>query len=97
MRVIPGELASAAELYSQARHPYTQNLLEAVPIPDPEIQPSRLARVMDGEAPSPLNPPSGCVYRTRCGQATAQCAARVPSWEEEAEQGIACHRWRELA
>ena len=92
------ELASSAELYSRARHPYTQNLLEAVPIPDPEIQPSRLARVLGGEPPSPLSPPSGCVYRTRCAHATDVCRTGVPRLDEVGDgHHVACHRWRELA
>jgi oligopeptide transport system ATP-binding protein len=92
------ELAPSAELYSRALHPYTQNLLEAVPIPDPEIQPSRLARVLGGEPPSPLNPPSGCVYRTRCPHVTDVCRTEVPPLDDVGNgHQVACHRWRELA
>lgn len=91
------ELAPAAALYSAARHPYTRDLLDAVPIPDPDIQPGRLGRVLPGEPPSPLNPPSGCVYRTRCPGAVAICASQRPVWEEgDAGHRVACHRWREL-
>jgi peptide/nickel transport system ATP-binding protein len=91
------ELATSERLYTRALHPYTRDLLEAVPIPDPDVQPARLARVLGGEPPSPLNPPSGCVYRTRCPHAKDVCHERVPAWEE-AEEGhrVACHRWREL-
>jgi oligopeptide/dipeptide ABC transporter ATP-binding protein len=91
------EFASSERLYTHALHPYTRDLLEAVPIPDPDLQPARLARVLGGEPPSPLNPPSGCVYRTRCPHAQDVCRERVPAWEE-AEDGhrVACHRWREL-
>jgi oligopeptide/dipeptide ABC transporter ATP-binding protein len=91
------ELASSERLYTRALHPYTRDLLEAVPIPDPDVQPARLTRVLGGEPPSPLNPPSGCVYRTRCPHAKEVCGERVPAWEE-AEEGhwVACHRWREL-
>jgi oligopeptide/dipeptide ABC transporter ATP-binding protein len=91
------ELASTAQLFASPRHPYSRELLGAIPVADPDVQPARLARVRAGEPPSPLAPPSGCVYRTRCAQATALCAARVPPWEETEGQGIACHRWRELA
>jgi len=61
------------------------------------VQAARLARVRTGEPPSPLTPPSGCVFRTRCAQALPECAERVPDWEQQGEQGIACHRWREIA
>jgi len=91
------ELASSQRLYTRALHPYTRDLLEAVPIPDPDVQPARLARVLGGEPPSPLNPPSGCVYRTRCPHAKEVCGERVPAWEEaEGGHRVACHRWREL-
>jgi oligopeptide/dipeptide ABC transporter ATP-binding protein len=91
------ELASSERLYTRALHPYTRDLLEAVPIPDPDIQPARLTRVLGGEPPSPLNPPSGCVYRTRCPHAKDVCREQVPTWEEaEVGHWVACHRWREL-
>jgi oligopeptide/dipeptide ABC transporter ATP-binding protein len=91
------ELASSEQLYTGPLHPYTRDLLEAVPIPDPDFQPARLARVLGGEPPSPLDPPSGCVYRTRCPHATEVCRERVPAWEEaDGSHRVACHRWREL-
>ena len=91
------ELAFSEGLYTRPLHPYTRELLEAVPIADPDIQPGRLARVLGGEAPSPLDPPSGCVYRTRCPHAIDVCRERVPLWEEaESSHWVACHRWREL-
>ncbi len=92
------ELASAEELYARPLHPYTRALLDSVPIPDPDVQPARLARVLGGEPPSPLDPPSGCVYRTRCPHAVEVCADRVPGWKEAvSERRVACHRWAELA
>ncbi|HEY7964753.1 MAG TPA: ABC transporter ATP-binding protein [Steroidobacteraceae bacterium] len=91
------ELAPARELYERPGHPYTRELLAAIPSPDPDIQPARLAGVRGGEPPSPLDPPSGCVYRTRCPYAAAVCQERVPVFEQSgAAHQIACHRFREL-
>jgi oligopeptide/dipeptide ABC transporter ATP-binding protein len=91
------ELAPCAEIYERPLHPYTRSLLDAVPVPDPDVQPARLNGVLIGEPPSPLDPPTGCVYRTRCPHAVQVCAERVPVWEEAADGHlVACHRWREL-
>jgi len=93
------ECADAHQVYTRALHPYTRELLECAPVLDPDVQPGRLARSMPGEAPSPLDPPSGCVYRTRCPHALERCAAEIPVWEltEHSSHRVACHRWRELA
>ncbi len=91
------ELAPAEALYAHPRHPYTHELLRAMPSTDPHLQPQRLTGVRAGEPPSPLDPPSGCLYRTRCALALPLCAERVPPWEEiSAGHSVACHRWREL-
>ena len=92
------ELASAESLYTAPRHPYTRNLLDAVPVPDPDTQPGRLTGVLGGEPPSPLNPPSGCVFRTRCPHVVQVCRDQVPLWEEgDTGHRVACHRWRDLS
>jgi peptide/nickel transport system ATP-binding protein len=93
------ELAPATAVYSRPLHPYTRELLESAPIPDPDVQPARLTRTLLGEPPSPLSPPSGCVYRTRCPYAVDTCRELVPAWEsaDGAARWVACHRWKELA
>ncbi|MCP5327887.1 MAG: ATP-binding cassette domain-containing protein [Sinobacteraceae bacterium] len=91
------ELAPTDELYERPLHPYTRGLLAAVPIPDPDVQPARLGTSLGGELPSPLSPPSGCVFRTRCPDATAQCEREVPVFKAaEPDHHVACLRWHEL-
>jgi oligopeptide transport system ATP-binding protein len=91
------ELASRDELYAEPRHPYTRALMAAVPIPDPDREANRQRLMLAGELPSPLAPPSGCVFRTRCPNATAICAEVVPPEEQVSEtHRVACHHWREL-
>ncbi len=92
------EVGLSAELFADPLHPYTRGLLDAVPVPDATRQPARLAATLGGEPPSPLAPPSGCVFRTRCPHAIPVCAAEVPTLEYHgATRQVACHRWRELA
>ncbi|MBI2314313.1 MAG: ABC transporter ATP-binding protein [Betaproteobacteria bacterium] len=76
------EVASRDALYGDPRHPYTRALLEAVPIPDPVLERSRTRQVLGGEVPSPLNPPRGCVFHTRCPLAAEECRAAVPALRE---------------
>ncbi len=74
------EIAPSAELYRNPRHPYTEALLAASPRPDPDAV--RARKPLQGEVPSPVNPPSGCVFRTRCPYAQERCAAEVPKLTE---------------
>ena len=73
------ELAESSELFTNPKHPYTQALLAAAPIPDPVIERSRPRKIITGELPSPLNPPSGCVFHPRCPLATDECKKAVPA------------------
>ena len=80
------EVASKHALYDTPHHPYTQALLAAIPVPDPRIERGKTLQLLQGDLPSPINPPSGCVFRTRCPKAVAQCAAAIPSLRTVAAQ-----------
>lgn len=86
------ELTSAKSLYAHPAHPYTTALLSAIPIPDPDVEKDRKQIVISGEIPSPINPPHGCRYHTRCPYAMDRCSADIPELKE-IEQGhfAACH------
>ena len=85
------EVAAKHALYGTPRHPYTQALLSAIPVPDPRLERAKTLQLLQGDLPSPINPPSGCVFRTRCPKAVAQCAQTIPALRQVAEQTqLAC-------
>ena len=89
------ELARTPELFRQPRHPYTQALLSAIPIPDPETGRERI--ILTGDVPNPVNPPKACRFHPRCRHAADVCREVEPRLEETGQGHIvACHRWREI-
>ncbi len=90
------ELTDRDSIFENPLHPYTKALMSAVPIPDPEIERKRERIILLGDVPSPLRPPSGCVFHTRCPIAIDECRTRVPDWRNvgtaEKEHWVWCHR-----
>ena len=86
------EFANSRYIYENPRHPYTQALISAVPIPDPRIEKNKKLILIEGDLPSPVNPPSGCVFRTRCHKAKEICSNDKPEFKEAAtDHEVACH------
>jgi len=90
------ELADSYELTTRSLHPYTKSLISAIPIADPKVAKESKRIVLEGDVPSPLNPPSGCRFRTRCPYADERCAAEVPEWREVSSgHYVACHHYEQ--
>lgn len=91
------ELADSYELTFHSLHPYTKSLISAIPIADPKTSRATKRIVLEGDIPSPVNPPSGCCFRTRCPYATEECAQSFPELKEVSEgHWCACHRLNEI-
>lgn len=91
------EYADKRSLFAASRHPYTQALLSAIPLPEPGLKRERV--LLQGDVPNPINPPSGCRFRTRCPHAQARCAQEVPvlrPTDASASHFVACHFWQEI-
>ncbi len=91
------EVAGVEELYARPLHPYTRALLSAVPVPDPAVEASRRRIILQGDVPSPVDPPRGCRFHPRCAHAREICRTEEPAFVEAAQgHGVACHLWQEL-
>lgn len=91
------ELGSSQAIFGQPLHPYTKALISAIPEADPDSEKTRKRIPLEGEVPSPIDPPSGCKFRPRCAYATDKCAQESPTWEEAAPgHFVACHHWRNV-
>ncbi len=84
------ELGTSEALFANPSHPYTKALMSAVPIPDPKLERAKKIQMLEGDLPSPINPPSGCVFRTRCPQATEICAQQKPQIKGSDEHAVSC-------
>ena len=86
------EMASRDDLFRHPRHPYTQALMDSIPIPDPVIERAKRGAPLKGDLPSPMAPPSGCTFRTRCPKVQERCVTEIPDWKEKApDHWVACH------
>lgn len=86
------EFGNVDSVYENPMHPYTRTLHSAVPVPDPIVESTRKRIILEGDIPSPANPPPGCPFNTLCPIAQARCVAEEPEWREvESEHWVACH------
>ena len=91
------ELADSDQITFHSMHPYTRSLISAVPIADPKVARASQRIILSGDVPSPVNPPSGCPFRTRCPYADEQCAMETPGFKEEKPgHFVACHHLDKL-
>ncbi|MFZ7236168.1 murein tripeptide/oligopeptide ABC transporter ATP binding protein OppF [Avibacterium gallinarum] len=86
------ELGTYDKVYHETKHPYTKALMSAVPIPDPDLERGKKIQLLEGELPSPINPPSGCVFRTRCPIADTECTLSKPRLEGNEQHLVACFK-----
>lgn len=84
------ELGESKALFAEPKHPYTRALMSAVPIPDPELEREKKIDMLEGDLPSPMNPPSGCVFRTRCPEATEACSQKKPEITGDDVHAVSC-------
>ncbi|WP_305814099.1 murein tripeptide/oligopeptide ABC transporter ATP binding protein OppF [Photobacterium leiognathi] len=84
------EMGESEALFAEPQHPYTKALMSAVPIPDPELERNKHIELLEGDLPSPMNPPSGCVFRTRCPNATSLCAEQKPQLKGSDVHAVSC-------
>ena len=85
------EIGKSEEIFAKPTHPYTKALLSAAPKPDPKLERTRERIILQGDLPSPMNPPSGCVFRTRCWKAQSKCETEVPKLKNQGLLATACH------
>lgn len=91
------EINRSEDLYAHPLHPYTRALLSAIPVPDPKVSRARKREILQGDVPSPINPPAGCVFSTRCRYATEQCRMEAPRVQDVGDgHKVACHRFAQI-
>ena len=91
------ETGTGDDIYLHPAHPYTDALIKTIPLPDPVAERAKSEVGIRGELPSPIDPPSGCRFRTRCPYARELCASTVPPLVEQNGHATACHFWKEIA
>ena len=91
------ETGNREQFFESPKHPYSQALIQSIPLPDPQRSVADYPTPLEGELPSPINPPSGCVFRTRCPHAVPLCISKAPTQEQVTQDhSVACHRWQDI-